>query len=308
MSEIVCELKQIYKEYQGKRVLNQIDLQLQQGEIYGFIGKNGAGKTTTMRIIVGLSFPTRGDVYLDGSKEKHMLTENRKKIGCLIENPALYTGMSAFENLEAVRILYGIEDKNCVNQVLKLIGLEDTGKKSVKNFSLGMRQRLGIGMALINRPKLLILDEPINGLDPNGIVQIRDLIKKIKKEYGTTILISSHILSEMYQTVDHYIFIDKGTILEKMDQEELNKKCQKYILIHTDQKENVIEYIRSQFHTEKFQIMDDSSIRMYDYTDDFMNVLQRFQQDKIDLKDISVREDSLEEYFLKRTSYPEVIL
>jgi len=305
VKEIICELKEINKIYQGRNVLNNINIKLQKGETYGFIGKNGAGKTTTMRIIVGLSLQTNGEIYLEGVKESHLLSEKRKKIGCMIENPALYMGMSAIENLEAIRILYGILDKKRSSQILRMVGLENTGSKAAKNFSLGMRQRLGIGMALMNNPQLLILDEPINGLDPDGIVEVRELIKGINKKHGTTILISSHILSEMYQTVDNYILIDKGRIVEEISHQELNKNCQKYILIKSDNVSTLIDTIRGKLNTENFRVMENNSIRMYDYTDDLLKVLSVLGSVGIDSKDISVMEDSLEEYFFKRTSCRE---
>lgn len=299
MEENICELKGISKSYQNKIVLNNINIKLHKGETYGFIGKNGAGKTTTMRLIVGLSLPSKGDIYLDGAKDKISLCEKRKKIGCMIETPALYMGMSAQNNLEAIRILYGISDKNRTNEILRVIGLENLGKKAVKKFSLGMRQRLGIGIALMNNPDFLILDEPINGLDPKGIVEIRELIKKINKDFGTTILISSHLLSELYQTVNHYILIDKGNIIEEISHKELDSKCQKYILVKSADISNVKTILRSELNTENFKVMENGNIRIYDYTDDLLKVMNTFANAGIATNNISVTEDSLEEYFLK---------
>lgn len=300
MDNVICELKNISKRYQQNTVLNNINMSLYHGKIYGFIGKNGAGKTTTMRIIAGLSFPTSGDVYLYGTNDKNALQTKRKNIGCIIESPALYMGMSAKNNLKALQKLYGIADKNKINEILEFVGLSNAGNKAVKYFSLGMKQRLGIGMALINSPDFLILDEPINGLDPNGIVEIRKLIKKINTEQKVTILISSHILSELYQTVDYYFLIDKGQIIEEMTQKELEKKCQRYILIKSENVNIIKKVLYEVLHTENYILTDDGAVRIYDYTDDLIQIISVFEKVGISASNISVTEDSLEEYFLKK--------
>ncbi|MBR6483649.1 MAG: ATP-binding cassette domain-containing protein, partial [Clostridiales bacterium] len=200
MNSIVMETKGITKKYKHTLALDNVALKLEKGKIYGFIGQNGAGKTTLIRLITGLSFPTGGEISLWGKTGEKELQEQRKRIGSLIEGPALYPYMTAYQNMETQRIQRGIPDKSIIDKTLKLVGLEDTGKKKVRNFSLGMKQRLGIAVALLNTPEFLILDEPINGLDPSGIVDVRNLIKKLNKEYGMTILISSHILEELYNT------------------------------------------------------------------------------------------------------------
>lgn len=300
MSENICELKNVYKSYQKKGVLKDINIQLKKGKIYGFIGKNGAGKTTTMKIIAGLSFPDQGVVSVMGVSNKKELERIRRNIGCIIENPALYPEMTAKENLKALCILYGIDWKNRVEQILELVGLSDTGSKKVKHFSLGMRQRLGIGMALINNPTLLILDEPINGLDPDGIVEVRELIKKINEDRNVTILISSHILSEIYMMVDNYILINKGVIIEQLSQSELEDQCQKYVLIKNGNAQVIKEVLRKKFKTENFKKMQDGSFRIYDYTENVIEIMNAFSGTAIDINGISVAKDSLEEYFFKR--------
>lgn len=217
----ILELRGVCKSYQKRPVLKNVDITLEKGKIYGFVGKNGAGKTTVMKIIAGLSKPDRGEIYISGKSEGKELQRLRRNIGCMIENPALYMDMSAAENLKALCILYGIEDENRAENILHFVGLENVGKKKVRHFSLGMRQRLGIGMALINDPQLLILDEPVNGLDPDGIVEIRELIKKINEKNSATVLFSSHILNEVYQIADHYILINHGEIIEQVSRNEL---------------------------------------------------------------------------------------
>ena len=300
MCENVCELKNVYKSYQKNSVLKDINIQLKKGKIYGFIGKNGAGKTTTMKIIAGLSFPDQGVVSVMGVSNKKELERIRRNIGCIIENPALYPEMTAQENLKALCILYGLDWKNRVGQILELVGLTDTGSKKVKHFSLGMRQRLGIGMALINNPTLLILDEPINGLDPDGIVEVRELIKKINEDRKVTILISSHILSEIYMMVDNYILINKGIIIEQLSQRELEDQCQKYVLIKNGNEQAIKEVLREKLKTENFKIMQDGSFRIYDYTENVFEIMKAFNGTAIDINGISVAKDSLEEYFFKR--------
>lgn len=300
MGEIVCELKNVCKSYKNRKILNNINILLEKGNIYGFIGRNGAGKTTAMKIISGLSFADKGELSVFGVHDLKSLEQVRRKIGCMIENPALYPEMTARENLKALCYLYGIDYKNRMEEILALVGLQSTENKKVKHFSLGMRQRLGIGMALINEPALLILDEPINGLDPDGIVEIRALIQKINQNKEVTLLISSHILSEIYLMVDHYILINNGVIMEQLSQMELESKCQKYILIKNGNLQVIKETLRSKLKTENFKVMSDGSVRVYDYIDNILLVMNAFYNTGIDTNGISAAEDSLEEYFFKR--------
>ena len=183
MSSIILEAKSLTKEYKQTLALDHINLQIKKGKIYGFIGQNGAGKTTFLRLVTGLAFPTSGTLSLWGNSGTEELQKQRKRIGSMIETPALFPSMTAYQNMEVQRIQRGIPDKSVIKRTLDMVGLQDTGKKSVRNFSLGMRQRLGIAIALLNTPELLILDEPINGLDPAGIVEIRNLLKILNKEY-----------------------------------------------------------------------------------------------------------------------------
>lgn len=300
MGEIVCELKNVCKSYKNRKILNNINILLEKGNIYGFIGRNGAGKTTAMKIISGLSFADKGELSVFGVHDLKSLEQVRRKIGCMIENPALYPEMTARENLKALCYLYGIDYKNRMEEILALVGLQSTENKKVKHFSLGMRQRLGIGMALINEPALLILDEPINGLDPDGIVEMRALIQKINQNKEVTLLISSHILSEIYLMVDHYILINNGVIMEQLSQMELESKCQKYILIKNGNLQVIKETLRSKLKTENFKVMSDGSVRVYDYIDNILLVMNAFYNTGIDTNGISAAEDSLEEYFFKR--------
>lgn len=203
MNVTVFEAINITKKYRNTLALNQVSMSVMQGDIYGFIGENGAGKTTMIRLLTGLAEPTTGKIALFGESNKK-LAKQRERIGCIIESPSLYLDMTAYENLEVQRLQRGIPGKGCIDNALALVGLKDTGKKKAKDFSLGMRQRLALAIALLGNPEFLVLDEPINGLDPTGIIELRNLLKRLNKERGITILISSHILTELHQLANRY--------------------------------------------------------------------------------------------------------
>lgn len=296
----VLETKNLTKKYKNTQALECINIKLEKGNIYGFVGQNGAGKTTLIRLITGLSFPTSGELYLFGQTGEKNLQEQRKRLGCMVETPALYPNMTAYQNLEIQRIQRGIPDKRVIEDTLELVGLRDTGKKKAKDFSLGMKQRLGIALALINDPEFLILDEPVNGLDPIGIVEVRKLIKRLNKEKGMTILISSHILDELYHTADHYIIISHGSILETLTQEELNEKCKKHIAINVHDVYIAATILEKELHTNNYKIMPDKTIRLYDYLDDIKSVSIALSRNNLIITGISLSGDSLEDYFIQR--------
>ena len=300
MEELIFEAKNLTKKYRGTIALDHINLTLQRGEIYGFIGENGAGKTTTIRIITGLSFPTEGQMTLFGKTGDKELQKQRARIGCMVETPALYKNMTAQQNLEAQRIQRGIPDKKCIDETLRLVGLTDTGKKTVSHFSLGMRQRLGIAMALLNDPEFLILDEPINGLDPSGIVEIRELMKRLNRERGITLLVSSHILSELYQTATRYILLNQGRVLEELTQQELDEKCKRHIAIKTNDTAKTAAALESALHTTNFQVMPDGVVRLYDHLDNTEDIARVLSQAGLLVTGLSLAGDSLEEYFLNK--------
>ena len=204
MKEAVLKTYNLCKKYKDQMAVDNVSMTIRKGDIYGFIGQNGAGKTSLIRMITGLAHRTSGEIELFGGSGEEALNKGREFIGSLIESPAFYKNMTARENLEVSRLVRNIPGKECIDEVLNLVGLKDTGKKKVKDFSLGMRQRLGIANALLGNPKLLILDEPINGLDPMGIIEIRELLKKINTEKDITILISSHILGELSEMATTY--------------------------------------------------------------------------------------------------------
>ena len=300
MNSIVLEAQGITKKYRETLALDHVDLKLEKGKIYGFIGKNGAGKTTFLRLITGLAFPTEGSLSLFGKSGEKSLQEQRKRIGSLIETPALYPYMTAWQNMEVQRLQRGIPDKSVIDKTLKMVGLDNTGKKKVRNFSLGMRQRLGIAIALINTPEFLVLDEPINGLDPAGMVEIRNLIKELNKEYGMTILISSHLLEELHNTATDFIFIDGGRILEELTYEELNEKCKQHIEIKVKDTEKAVLVMEERLHTDNFKMLPDGTIQLYDYLDDIESVAVAFSEAQVLVVGLAVTGDTLEEYFISK--------
>lgn len=300
MDSVILQAQALTKKYKHTIALDHINLQLEKGKIYGFIGQNGAGKTTFLRLITGLAFPTSGTLSLWGKSGTTALQEQRKRIGCMIETPALFPTMTAYQNMEVQRIQRGIPDKEIIGKILEMVGLKDIHKKTVRNFSLGMRQRLGIAIAFLNTPEFLILDEPINGLDPAGIVEIRNLLKSLNKKYGMTILISSHILEELYQTASDFILIDNGKIIEEISEHELNEKCKRHIAIKTVDVQKAMLVIEEKLHTHNFKLMPDNTICLYDYLSDVEQVATILSNANILVIGLSISGDTLEDYFLNK--------
>jgi len=265
MSEYVLKTNQLSKQYKQQWALRQVNLAIPKGAIYGFIGQNGAGKSTMIRLAAGPAYPTSGELELFGATGGQALTEARRRIGSIIEGPALYPQMSAVDNLEAHRLLKGIPGRECVKRTLKLVGLEGTGKKKAKNFSLGMKQRLGLAIALLGDPEFLILDEPINGLDPMGVVEIRQLLMKLNREYGITILISSHILSELHLLATHFGIIHHGCLLEQLTAAELNANCQQYLHIKVDDPQRAAFVLETALSTTDYEVSPDGTIKLFQF-------------------------------------------
>ena len=226
--EYVLETNGLSKRYRDFTALNGLNMHIPKGSIYGFVGRNGAGKTTLIRLICGLQEPTSGSFTLYGVKNTDAKIERaRRRMGAVVESPAVYPDMTAEENLRQQYLVLGMPSADGITELLHLVGLDGTGKKKAKNFSLGMRQRLGIAIALAGNPDFLVLDEPVNGLDPQGIIEMRELILKLNREHGITVLISSHILDELSRLATHYGFIDGGRMVKEMSAEELEKRCRK---------------------------------------------------------------------------------
>ncbi|OPJ60019.1 ABC transporter ATP-binding protein [Clostridium oryzae] len=300
MDSIILEAHGLTKVYNKTVALDHINLKIGKGKIYGFIGQNGAGKTTFLRLITGLAFPTEGKLALWGESGSVELQMQRKRIGCMIETPALYPNLSAYQNMEVQRIQRGIPDKAIIEKCLHSVGLKGTGRKAVRNFSLGMRQRLGIAIALLNTPEFLILDEPINGLDPTGIVEIRNLLKSLNKEYGMTILVSSHILEELYQTASQFILLDRGKVIEELSARELDEHCKKHIAIKTQNPEKALLVLEDKLNTENIQLMPDGMLRLYEHLDEVERVAQILSGANILVTGLNISGDTLEDYFLSK--------
>lgn len=226
--EYVLRTHALKKVYGNFKALNGLSMNVPKGSIYGFVGKNGAGKTTLIRLVCGLQEPSAGEYTIYGQKNSQKgIAEERRRIGAVVETPSIYLDMTAEDNLKEQYRILGLPSFEGIDRLLKLVGLEHTGKKKAKNFSFGMRQRLGIAIALAGDPDFLILDEPVNGLDPQGIVEIRELILKLNREQGITVLISSHILDELSRLATHFGFIDKGQVIKEISASELEKVCRK---------------------------------------------------------------------------------
>ncbi len=298
MSKTVLETRNLTKRYKTQLALSHVDLCLKQGRIYGLIGKNGAGKTTLMRMIAGLGFPTEGSIELFGRSIQEDLAKTGKRMGALIESAGLVGGMSAKENMHLQCLMKGIPNYELEDELLDLVGLADTGRKKVKNFSLGMRQRLGIATTLIGDPDFLMLDEPINGLDPSGVIEIRNLLKKLSGYDSKTILISSHNLPELYQVATDYIIIHNGEIREILSHEELDERCKAYITLESTDVNQLTTVLESQLHTDQFKVMPDNSVRLFDLLDERDRLGRVLHENGVIVTKLAVFETSLEDYFM----------
>lgn len=297
MSDYVLRTSNLTKKYKHQFALNKVNLSIEKGSIYGFIGQNGAGKSTLIRIATGLALPNSGHIELFGNSTEGELVQARKRIGTIIEGPALYPHMSAAENLEAHRLLKGIPGRDCIEKTLSLVGLQDTGNKKAKNFSLGMKQRLGLAIALLGDPEFLVLDEPINGLDPMGVVEIRELLKKLNQEYGITILISSHILSELHLLATHYGIIHKGQLLEQLTSNELNEKCQRYIHIKVDNPDKATTIFEIKLGTTHYEVLPDGTIKLFAYLNTPGKVSKTLCNEGLIIEEFMPMGEDLETYF-----------
>lgn len=298
MSDVILETNNLSKRYKSQMALSHVNLRLKQGRIYGLIGKNGAGKTTLMRMITGLGFPTEGTLKLFGKTSQKELKEAGKRIGSLIEYPGLVGRMTAKENMHLQCLMKGLPNYKVEDELLELVGLADIGKKKVKNFSLGMKQRLGIATVLIGNPELLLLDEPINGLDPSGVIEIRNLLKRLREYENKTILISSHNLPELYQVATDYIIIHNGEIKEILKFEELEERCKHYISLESTDINRLSAVLERKLMTENFKVMPDKSIRLYDMLDERERLGQVLFDNGVVVTKLAVVEASLEEYFM----------
>lgn len=292
---LVLEATNLEKKYKDFTALKNLNLHVQQGAIYGLIGKNGAGKTTLIRIICGLQQPTNGTYAIYGVQQNEKLADVRKRMGAIIETPAIYSEMSARDNLIGQYKLVGMPIDDGIEELLTLVGLEKTGKKKVKNFSLGMKQRLAIAMALANHPDFLILDEPINGLDPAGIIEIRELILKLNREKRITILISSHYLDELSKIATHYGFLDKGYIVEEISHEELMRKLERKIVLNVNEPTEFVQYFER--FKIPYKVVDRRTINVYGKYN-LSTFIRELANHQLIVEEIHEHEESLESYYM----------
>lgn len=292
--EYVIETQNLVKQFKTKLAVNDVSIHVRRGDIYGLIGKNGAGKTSLMKLILGLTNPTQGKIFLFGNEN---LNAGRKKIGSLIEAPGLYKNCTAYENMLRFATLYGTKPKE-IKPLLERVGLGNTGAKKAGEFSLGMRQRLGIAVALLGNPEILILDEPINGLDPAGIKEIRDIIIALNNE-GVTFIISSHLLDELAKVVTHYGIIADGSLIEEASAKKLNDRCRKYVKITTNDNNFALALLRERLPDISAELRSDG-LFLSNYLDQTPNMNKYLIGNGVAVSEIALFESGFEEYFIER--------
>ncbi len=298
MCQSLIEVNNLTKQYMKQKVLNDVSFEIKEGMICGLIGPNGAGKTTIMKILGGLILPTKGGVSIYGAKSEPELAKARSRMSFMIETPYAKDKMTARQNLEKQRIQKGIPDKKRVDEVLEIVGLQNTGKKQVRNFSLGMRQRLGIAIALLSKPEIMILDEPINGLDPEGIVEIRELLIKLNRDEHITIVISSHILSELSLLCTDYIFIHHGEIINALSAEELKRKCKESYMVHTDNDDKALAILQQKIENLDFDVNDDGSLRIYGQLENIREISKSLYEGGVIPLELKINEANLEKFYM----------
>ena len=304
MVDYVIETYGLSKKYSNELVVNSIDMHVEKGKIYGLLGKNGAGKTTTMCMLLNLTYPSSGDIFLFGKNPKRYPKEIYSKIGSIIETPGFYENLTAYENLKIIAKLRGNYNPGNIKLVLEMVNLDGETSKKFKDFSLGMKQRLGIAAAIMHSPELLILDEPINGLDPFGIKEIRDLLKRLSHEFGITILISSHILSEIENIADVIGFMDKGVLIEEFTKEELYNKLNKHVEFEVSDVNLAIKILSDLGLKENidFTFTDNGKILLYSNLELRDKFNELFVNSGIGVNKVNLCEENLEDFFTRIVS------
>ena len=298
MNESVLNTTQLTKLYGGQVVVDHIDMTIKRGDIYGFIGKNGAGKTTLLRMLTSLVRPSSGAIELFGSSDKQALQGARTRIGAMIETPAFFPKLTAWDNLEYYRIQRDIPDTGEVDRILYSVNLTDTGRKPYHQFSLGMKQRLGLALAIMGSPEFLILDEPINGLDPTGMVEFRGIIHRLQRESNITLLISSHILSELAQVATKYGIIHNGRLLKEFTQIELDQQTRGYISVRVSNAPMAGCIIQEEFDTNQFEVCSQEEIRLFTFFDDPSVVIELLSANGLRVYSANEVKVNLEDYFI----------
>ena len=301
MSDYLIETKQLTKIYGEQAAVKNIDLHVKRGRIYGLLGRNGAGKTTTMKMLLGLTQPTSGEVKIWGKPLRGNEKKLLPRIGSLIESPGFYPNLTATENLRIFATLRGVPNRNAIKDALDLVGLPYKDKKLFSQYSLGMKQRLAIALAVMHDPELLILDEPINGLDPIGIAEVRSFIRELCDARGKTILISSHILSEISLLADDVGIIDHGTLLEEESLAELEQKSSKHIHFTVSNTSQAARVLERDFQENHFSVLDDHNIQLYNLTLPIGKIVTAFVANGLEVSEAHSCEESLEDYFKRVT-------
>ncbi len=296
MREIILQTDQLTKSYGKFTALDHADMTVYRGDIYGLIGRNGAGKTTMMKLVARLAEPTEGSYSLFG-KRGYAAEKEKRRIGSLIENPAFFGNLTAYQNLRYYCFQKGITDLKQIDEALELVRLTDVKNKKFRKFSLGMKQRLGIAFAVLDNPDLVILDEPINGLDPIGISELRDTFRKLNQERGITLIISSHILSELYAVANRFLFIDNGRVIKEITKQELDLECSRCIIVKTDDVKKTAIILESKLNITDYQVIDTEEIRIYDENAKTDELNKAIVRGGVNISQIYESGVSLEDYF-----------
>ncbi len=299
MSDRILKTQGLTKKYGHYSAVDSMDIEVKKGEIYGLVGKNGAGKTTLLKMISGLSMPNSGSIELFGQTSEDGLNHVRAHTGCIIETPGFLPYLTAAKNLEYYRLQRGIINPRCIRESLEFVGLADTGKKKFKSFSLGMKQRLGLALAIMGNPDFLILDEPINGLDPMGMAEFREMILKLNRERNTTILISSHILGELSQIATTYGFIHDGRLVEHISAAELEEKCKRSLKIKVDDANRAVEILKNELSCTQLRALSDQEIQADEYMDTPELLVQSLVKNGVMVSGVNQSGLNLEEYFIE---------
>ena len=294
--EYVLETNALTKSYRNFTALNDLNMHIPKGAIYGFVGKNGAGKTTLIRLICGLQKPSSGGYRIYGIQNTDaQIVRSRRRMGAVVETPSIYMDMTAADNIRQQYRVLGVPSDEGISDLLCLVGLGNTGNKKVKNFSLGMRQRLGIAVALAGNPDFLVLDEPVNGLDPQGIIEMRELILKLNREHGITVLISSHILDELARLATHYGFIDSGHMIREMSAEELEEQCQKYIKAEVSDIHALVRVLDRM--GIRYSVFDDRNANIYSEVE-ITKLVEMLSKENCTVYNIKEKDESLESFYM----------
>lgn len=308
MMDYVVQTNGLTKTVKGKTLVSNVNLHIKKGEIYGFLGQNGAGKTTIMKMLTGLLIPSKGEILLFGKKLTETNKSGLKRVGSIIEYPIFFEHLTAMENLELHCEYLGYYDKKAITQALELVQLKGIEDKVVKDFSLGMKQRLGIVRAIITKPELIILDEPTNGLDPIGIKDMRDLIRTLNKEYGITFLLSSHILGEIEQIVDRVGVIQNGKLVNEVSLAEIRKQRADYIEIVTPDADRTAYLLEHELRISNMKIVGDRRVRIYDVTQSQSEITKILILHDIEIEEIQKHTSTLEDYFYRQIHGGEIIV